>query len=423
MKIQLSQNQVNLITESIDRNNKISELKEDLFLKKNTKNNTLLVFSDKEDSRGKFQETSRLAKSFNKLGFRWDSQIGNWVGPVDKLTEINELIKSNNKIKKIVTDLEMIEEFIQSADKTPDNKSLLMTKMDQYIDDLINATDQASMDSAIRRYLSFYSKFHHYSLVNTWLIYIQKPDATKVAGFNTWKQKGRAVKSGAKGIGIWYPMNVKQQDIDNENVDFSEVDQAGKTGDTKMVTRFRIGYVFDVSDTYATSEKGEVPDEPVWHSNNEPSEVADEIVKRLKEMAEALSIRITKDESQSGEKGYSAGEHINLSSDVEGVGEASTLIHEMAHELLHWRGKSIFKIEDDELRTRDMMEIQAESVSYMVLKHYDLPVTHHPTYLVLWKANKEKLMKNLDIIRKCSQYIIEGIDALSNKDSENNEPV
>lgn len=416
MKIKLSESQVNLITESINRESKMSELKEDLFLKKNQEKQLLYIVSDKEDKRGQFQETSRLSKEFRKIGFDWRGDVGHWVGPIDKLSQINELIKSNNKVKKIINNLEMIEDFIQSSDKAPDNKSLLMARLDQYIEDLANATDQASMDSAIRKYLSFYSKFHKYSLVNTWLIYLQKSDATKVAGFNTWKKKGRAVKSGAKGIGIWYPMSVKQQDIDNDTVDFTEVDQAGKTGDTKMVTRFRIGYVFDISDTYPTSEKGEVPETPEWHSNNEQSEVATEIVERLKEMAAALNIKITKDESGSGEKGYSAGEHINLSSDVEGVGEASTLVHELAHELLHWRGKSIFRIEDPELSSRSMMELQAESVSYMVMKHYDLPVKHHPTYLALWGANKEKIMKNLDVIRKCSQYIIDGIDSLSNKE-------
>jgi hypothetical protein len=57
-----------------------------------------------------------------------------------------------------------------------------------------------------------------------------------------------------------------------------------------------------------------------------------------------------------------------------------------------------------------MKELQAESVSYVVLKHYNLPVAHHPTYLALWKANSEKIRKNMDIITKCAKYIIEGID-------------
>jgi hypothetical protein len=123
-----------------------------------------------------------------------------------------------------------------------------------------------------------------------------------------------------------------------------------------------------------------------------------------------LGIKLTKETAKGGEKGYSAGGHINLSSDIEGVGEASTLVHELAHELLHWKEKSPFYIQDPEYNTRQMKELQAESVSYVILKHYDLPVAHHPTYLVLWKANKEKIMKNFDIIQKCAKFIIGKID-------------
>ncbi len=55
-------------------------------------------------------------------------------------------------------------------------------------------------------------------------------------------------------------------------------------------------------------------------------------------------------------------------------------------------------------------ELQAESVSYVVLKHYGIPVAHHATYLALWKANKEKIQKNLEIISKVAQFIIDKID-------------
>jgi hypothetical protein len=68
-------------------------------------------------------------------------------------------------------------------------------------------------------------------------------------------------------------------------------------------------------------------------------------------------------------------------------------------------------MDDVDSSSREMKELQAESVSYVVLKHYGLPVTQHPTYLALWKANKEKIMKNLQVIQKCAKYIIDGIDA------------
>jgi hypothetical protein len=97
---------------------------------------------------------------------------------------------------------------------------------------------------------------------------------------------------------------------------------------------------------------------------------------------------------------------------VSGVGRLSTMIHEIAHELMHWKKSSIYYIDNGYgSESRALAELQAESVSYVVLKHYDIPVTHHATYLALWKANKNKIQSNLEIISKVSQFIITRIDS------------
>jgi hypothetical protein len=391
---------------------KESQIDEDIFVKKDPKNNTLIIFSDKEEKRDKTKETIGLAKEFRKLGFDWRPELGHWIGGYDKLDTINALIKSHNKIRGIIGDLEMLEVFIEETDVDPTKKNVIMDQLELYINDLANATDQVAMDAAIRNYLTFYSKFHNYSLTNSMLIFLQKKDAKRVAGYNTWKKKNRGVKKGATAIWIWFPMQVKAgEETDTSNVDFTGVDDAVRKG--KTITRFSMGKVYDISDTYPLNEKGEVPETPKWYGENEPSEVADELTERLSKFAETLGIKLTKTDSEGGEKGYSAGEHINLSSDVSGVGQASTLAHELAHELLHWKTKSPFYIDDDTVNTREMKELQAESVSYAIMKYFELPVTQHPTYLALWKANKEKIMKNLNIIVKCSKFIIDGVDGIS----------
>lgn len=394
-------------------------IEEELFLKKDTKERKLIIFSDKPEKKDRTKETIGLAKEFRKLGFDWKPDLGHWVGDYSKLEIINKLISSHNKVREIIEDLEKIEDFVAESDVDPTKKSTIMDNLDNYIKDLANATDQAAMDAAIRNYLTFYSRFHNYSLVNTWLILIQKKDATKVAGYNTWKKNNRGVKKGATAIYIWFPMKIKVDTDDTSNVDFGEVDDAARSGSVG-VTRFNLGKVYDISDTYPLNEKGNIPEAPKWYGDNEPSEVADQLVERLKKFGETLNIKITKSDAKSGEKGYSAGEHINLSSDISGVAEASTLVHEFAHELLHWKTKSPFYIDDEEANTREMKELQAESVSYVVMKHFGLPVKQHPTYLALWKANKEKIMKNLQVIIKCSKYIIDGIDAMeeSTQDKE-----
>ncbi len=396
-------------------------LKEDIFLKKDDTNKKIIIFSDKEDKRDRVKETIGLSKEFRKLGFDWKPDLGHWVGDYDKLETINVLIKGHNKLRKIINDLESLEDFIEDTDVEQSKKNLIMDKLDMYINDLANATDQAAMDAAIRNYLTFYSRFHNYSLTNSFLIYLQKKDAKKVAGYNTWKKTNRGVVKGATPIWIWFPMQVKSNaEVDTTGVDFSQVDDAVKKGQT--VTRFSMGKVYDISDTYPLNDEGKIPEQPKWFAENEKSEVADALTTRLKAFAESLNIRITKDTAKGGEKGFSAGEHINLSSDVEGVAEASVLAHELAHELLHWKTKSPFYIDDPAAQTSEMRELQAESVSYAIMKYFELPVTQHPTYLALWKENKEKIMVNLNVIVKCSKFIIDGVESMSDdkveKDAE-----
>ncbi len=398
-----------------------SNLKEDIFLKKDDTNKKIIIFSDKEDKRDRVKETIGLSKEFRKLGFDWKPDLGHWVGDYDKLETINVLIKGHNKLRKIINDLESLEDFIEDTDVEQSKKNLIMDKLDMYINDLANATDQAAMDAAIRNYLTFYSRFHNYSLTNSFLIYLQKKDAKKVAGYNTWKKTNRGVVKGATPIWIWFPMQVKSNaEVDTTGVDFSQVDDAVKKGQT--VTRFSMGKVYDISDTYPLNDEGKIPEQPKWFAENEKSEVADALTTRLKAFAESLNIRITKETAKGGEKGFSAGEHINLSSDVEGVAEASVLAHELAHELLHWKTKSPFYIDDPAAQTSEMRELQAESVSYAIMKYFELPVTQHPTYLALWKANKEKIMVNLNVIVKCSKFIIDGVESMSDdkveKDAE-----
>lgn len=397
-----------------------SDIKEDLFLKKNPEDKKIIIFSDKGDKRDRTKETIALAKEFRKLGFDWKADLGHWVGDYDKLEAINGLIKSHNKVRGIIEDLQQLEEFIEETDVEQSKKNLIMDKLDMYINDLANATDQAAMDAAIRNYLTFYSRFHNYSLTNSFLIWLQKQDAKKVAGYNTWKKNNRGVKKGATPIWIWFPMQVKvNAEVDTTGVDFSQVDDAVKAGQT--VTRFSMGKVYDISDTYALNDEGNIPETPKWYAENDKSEVADELIQKLKAFAESLNIKVTKDDSKKGEKGFSAGEHINLSSDIEGVGEASTFVHELAHELLHWKTKSPFYIDDPAVQTAEMRELQAESVSYAVMKYFELPVTQHPTYLALWKANKDKIMANLNVIVKCSKFIIDGVEGIGHTPEEKTE--
>ena len=80
------------------------------------------------------------------------------------------------------------------------------------IEELSHALE-AGHSEKLREYLAATARFHRYSLHNIMLIASQRPDATHVAGFQTWKRLGRYVKKGAKGILILAPVVLRKESI------------------------------------------------------------------------------------------------------------------------------------------------------------------------------------------------------------------
>jgi hypothetical protein len=389
------------------------QITEALKLQKDTKNNKLVVISDLE-GKAAGQETFKNKNILKQNGFEWLN--GAWSIDINELDKAKKVISLINKSDYLVEKLDDLEEIVNNAVNT-DKKDLLKSKLEQYINDLANITDERAISYEIKRYLNFFAKFHQYSFHNRILIFIQRPDAKKVASFTTWKNKNRKIKQGAKGILILRPLFDDKKLDTLDLTDLEKLENANIDKSTPPKT-FKAEYVFDISDTEPMNEKGEIPSEPQWWGDNEPSETADDLFETIKQVAKNIGIKITTSDSKRGEKGYSAGGHINLTSDVEGAARVSTMIHELAHELMHWKDKSKFYIGDENKGNKALLELQAESVSYTVLTHYDIPAKHHATYLALWKANSETIRKNIEIISRVSQFIIDKIDEIMNKENK-----
>ncbi len=377
---------------------------EALKLQHDSEKNVLIIVSDQTDDRLNKEETYKNRNLFKEKGFKWNGT--NWQIPSDQFEEAKKVITIANKTNYFIDKLEDVEAAVSSTNEPA--SALISGKITQFIEQLANETDEAAASEQIQRYLNFFANFkqYRYSFNNRILIYIQKPDAKHVDSFKGWKEKNRVVKKGAKGLKILVPIFKKE----NNPI-------VNKDAENPRPLGFRIGNVFDVSDTMPMNEQGEIPEAPKWWGDETPEETVDHLFELVKSAATSDGIDITTNAAKHGEHGYSSGGHINITSDIEGAARLATMVHEYAHELMHWDGKSKYFAGEIATKSRGLMELQAESVSYVVMRNFEIPVTHQSTYLALWKANSEQIRNNMDIISKVSQHIINMVNKQAGHDA------
>ncbi len=377
----------------------------------------LAAVSDLPNRKEQSQETFKNKDKLKAAGFRWDTTINSWVIPQDQLSTAMKTINAINKVEAFVDKVEDLEEFVQGADNLS-KKDELSQKIDGFIKALTEEVSEQAASEEIRKFMDFQAKLRTRSFHNGLLIWLQDRNATHVEGFRTWETKfGRRVEKGAKAITIFAPQTAAKKTDEEPSKDDDKVDDEIKR---KNYIFFRPVTVFDVRFTKPIpGQEHKWREEPKWHADNTPNEKAAKLVKYAKQLTEEMGIKLTQGKDLGGdEQGYAAGDHINITSGVAGVNEAGTLIHEIAHELLHFNQKSLMFIEPRP--TAKERELQAESVSYIVLRHYDLPANHQATYLALWKANKESIQKNLSYIKKAADFIITKLDEIAKDDVDNN---
>jgi hypothetical protein len=113
--------------------------------------------------------------------------------------------------------------------------------------ELVPGVEAMTTSTQWMEYRSVVARFTHYSANSTFLILVQRPDATRVAGFRTWKSLGGSVKKGAKGIANFCPCVRRSAGHETED---------NRSSTTNRLVGFRIGYVLDVADT----EGADLPD-------------------------------------------------------------------------------------------------------------------------------------------------------------------
>ena len=260
-----------------------------------------------------------------------------------------------------------------------------------------------------KSFLDTMSKFHNYSLNNIHLLKMQNPNVTQVASFNKWKTDfERTVKKGAKALKIWVPYQVKTKIPENQKeLNFlpseNEMDQKEIT-----VTRFKLGNVFDVSQT----EGKELP--KAIHELTGSVKDYEDLYRAAKVVSMDNQVPISfeeiKRESTNGY--YSPDENrIVISKKLKGEEHIlKTIFHEMAHADLH-KGTNA-QYGDDQYRKQ---ELQAESVAYVVASHFGFDTSSYSFgYLAIWAKDKngfEDMVEQLQVVQKEAKSLIDRMDA------------
>ena len=269
------------------------------------------------------------------------------------------------------------------------------------------------------RYLSVMSRFHRYSVNNTMLIYMQKPDATLVAGYNKWKnQFERHVKKGEHGITIIAPTPFKKK-IEEQKLDPDTkapmLDAEGKIIMEEReveIPMFRPVKVFDVSQTdgkplpeLASSLSGNVQNYEAF----------------MEALRRSAPVPLSVEPMAANMDGYFSPDQQRIAI-REGMSEVQTVsaaVHEIAHSKLH----NYAKVQEEAARAgdkeppkkkdRNTEEVEAESISYAVCQYYGIQTGENSFgYIANWSQGKElpELRASLETINKAAGELIADID-------------
>lgn len=260
-----------------------------------------------------------------------------------------------------------------------------------------------------KSFLDTMSKFHNYSLNNIHLLKMQNPNVSQVASFNKWKTDfDRIVKKGSKALKIWVPYQVKTSiPVHQKELDFTPAEN--EMGEKEVtVTRFKLGNVFDVSQT----EGKELP--KAIHELTGDVKDYEDLYRAAKAVSMDNQVPISfeeiKRESTNGY--YSPDENrIVISKGLKGQEQIlKTIFHEMAHADLH-RGSNA-QYGDDQYRKQ---ELQAESVAYVVANHFGFDTSSYSFgYLAIWAKDKngfEDMVEQLQVVQKEAKSLIDRMDA------------
>ncbi len=224
--------------------------------------------------------------------------------------------------------------------------------------------------------LKLRKKMSQYSFSNVYLIWLQSPLASYVAGYQQWKALGRQVKRGETGIAIVAPITKKRE---------GEEKQYDLVG-------YKSAVVFDISQT-----DGDNLELPVSKLLEGSSDEIHSVIKKLETYCQAQHITLSYAPLERAKGMYSPTKHsIILRNDLPPLQTLKTFIHELAHALMH-----------RETNDRTRGELEAESCAFLVCDALGLDSSQYSfAYLANWADNPRDILPAAERACKTADILI-----------------
>lgn len=359
--------------EDILKNDEFSRYQEDLY-KEETEQ---LSFKRDSDGDG-ISDEEELKQGTNPYDFRSTS--------TSKPAEENELEPEE---MLLAAESVVVADFIKNKD---------IAGLNQHLKEGIKAYLNSEH---YKEFLTKMSQFNQYSSRNLRLILAQKPDASYLAPYNTWRKFERHVKRGEKALSVIIPVTYVKKDQQGQPI----LDKNGKP-ETGMTFRLK-PTTFDVSQT----EGKEMPKAAEVKEQLTDLDYAN-LYRVLMSIAKTNDVSVRFEEMTGETKGYySPAEHqiVLRSHDMNKSQLIKTFIHETAHSELHHSNNP-----QREQLTRSNAELQAESVAYVVASYYGIDTSDYSfDYLAGWSKDKETLADleaQLDIVQQEAKSLMVRMD-------------
>lgn len=261
---------------------------------------------------------------------------------------------------------------------------MAIDKLTEAHERLTQAVEEITTGDDWRAFLVMAARFHTYSPNNVLLILIQRPEATRVAGYRTWQSMGRQVRKGEKGLAVLAPCTYRRKDEGAQAAATPPADPTKAPDDTKpakVLRGFRVVHVFDVSQT----EGDPLPEleRPALLEGDAPAELWDQLANQVQEAG--FSLERGECNGANGCTSYLT-RTVRVRSDVDPAQGAKTLAHELAHVKLH---------DGTEYATgcRGRAEVEAESVAYLVCEAAGMESTTYSFPYVAGWAQEADVVK------------------------------